>query len=74
MREEVELLKNHSGFHADRLDVVDVLGERDAIHDDVAGFVFFEAIDGADQGRLAAAGRADDDDDLFGLDRKADVA
>jgi hypothetical protein len=50
VREEVERLEHHADLAADRLDVLDVVGEGDAIDDDVARLVLFQAIDAADQG------------------------
>ena len=36
VREQVERLEHHADLAADRLDVLDVVGERDAVDDDVA--------------------------------------
>ena len=62
VREQVELLEHHADLAADGLDVLDVVGQLDAVDDDVALLVLLEPVDAADQGRLARARRAADDD------------
>ncbi len=70
---QVELLEHHPGFLADLLDVLDVVGEVDAVDGDPATIVFLETVDAADHRRLAGAGRADDDDDFLLADSHVDV-
>ncbi len=64
MGEEVELLKDHADLTADGSDVADIMGEFNAIHDDLTALVLLQPINGADEGGLAGAGRAENDDDL----------
>ncbi|MCY1558302.1 hypothetical protein D9M68_952240 [compost metagenome] len=65
MREQVEVLEHHADLTAH---VVAAGLGRDVlvVHDDGAAVVGIEAIDAADQGRLAGA-RGAADDDLFAL-------
>ncbi len=73
MREEIELLEDHTGFHANQLDVVGIIVEFDAIHNDGAALVFFEPVDGANEGGFARARRPKDDNDLAFADFKIDI-
>jgi hypothetical protein len=50
MRKEIEVLKDHSHFSADLFNVLDVVGEFDAVHHNPALLVFFETIDAANEG------------------------
>src|SRR5439155_25968196 len=68
VREQVELLEDHAHFRTDGLDVADVAGQLDAVNNDLPALVLFEAVDGADEGGLARAGWAEDDDHLAALD------
>ena len=68
MGEQVELLEDHAGFHADLFDIADIVGQLDAIDDDLPVLVLFQPVDGADKGRFARPGRAEDHDDLTFLD------
>jgi hypothetical protein len=74
VREQVERLEHHADLAADGGDVADVVGELDAVDDDLAALVLLEAVDRADEGRLARARRAEDDDHLAGLHREVDAA
>ena len=67
VREEVERLEDHPDLAPDGGDVAHVVGELDAVDDDLAALVLLEPVDGADERRLAGAGRAEDDDHLAGL-------
>ncbi len=62
MREEVEVLEHHADFAAHFIDLLQVVGELDAVDDDLALLVLFEPIDAADHRRLAGARRAGNDD------------
>ena len=57
---EVEVLEDHADFGTDLLDVFHVVGQFDAVDDDLAALVLFQPVDAADQGRLARTGRAAD--------------
>ncbi len=50
------------------MNITQVAGQFDAIHDDVAPLVFLQAVDGADKGGLAASRWSADDDYLAYLD------
>ena len=58
VREEVERLEDHADLAADGGDVADVVGQLDAVDDDVAALVLLEPVDGPDERRLARARRA----------------
>jgi hypothetical protein len=72
MREQVERLEHHADLAAHRRHVADVVGELDAVDDDVAALVLLEPVDGADEGRLAGARRPEDDDHLAALHGEVD--
>ncbi len=48
MREEVEVLEHHADLAADLVDALEVVGEFDAVDDDLAGLVLLQAVDAAD--------------------------
>src|SRR5918999_1924152 len=73
MREEVELLKHHPHFASDFLDVPDVVGELDAVHDDPAAVVLLQPVDAPDQRRLPRPRGAGDDDHLLATDDEIDA-
>jgi hypothetical protein len=50
VREKVEVLKNHAHFFADLLNVLQVIGQFDAIDDNPAALMFLQPVDAADQG------------------------
>ena len=62
------------GLAADLLDVAQVPRQLDAVDDDAPLVVRLEAVDAADQRRLAGPRRADDDDDLLLADLEVDAA
>ena len=64
MRKEVEVLEHHADLAAHLVDVLQVVGELDAVDDDAALLVLLQPVDAADHGRLARAGRPADDDPL----------
>ena len=73
VRKQVEVLEHHADLAAHLVDVLEVVGELDAVDDDAALLMFFEAVDAADQRRLAGARRAADDDPLALRDGQVDV-
>ena len=76
-RERVRLLEYHADAAAQQVDVtvfVDVLTvELDVACDAAALYEVVHAVERAQQGALAAAGRADERGDLVGLDVQVDV-
>jgi hypothetical protein len=64
VREQVERLEHHPDLAADGGDVADVVRQLDAVDDDLPALVLLEPVDRADEGRLAGARRAEDDDHL----------
>ena len=54
MGKQVELLEHHPDLALNGVNIAQVVGQFDAIHDDVAPLMFLQAIDGADEGGLAA--------------------
>jgi hypothetical protein len=72
--EEIERLEDHADLSPDRRDVADVVRELHAIHRDLTALVLLQPVDRADERRLARPRRAEDDDDLAGLDRQVDAA
>ena len=71
--EEVEALEHHADLGAQLGERLALLGQRLAVERDRALVDGLEPVDGAAQGRLAGAGRADHDDDLAALDGEVDV-
>ena len=55
MREQVEVLEHHADLAADFVDFLQVVGQFDAVDDDLALLVLFEPVDAADHGRFAGA-------------------
>jgi len=64
VRKQVEALKHHADFATNRIQIAHIVIQLDAIDDDVAAIVFFEAIERAQESRLARARRPDDGRDL----------
>ena len=73
MRKQVEVLEHHSDFLAHFVDLLEIVGELDAIDDDLALLVLLERIDAADHRRFTRARRPGDDDALALLDPQVDV-
>ncbi len=73
VREQVEVLEHHADLAANFLDLFQVVGQLNAVDDDLALLMLFQAVDAADQGRLAGPGRAADDDAFAGFDVQVDV-
>ena len=67
------MLEHHADVAAHRDDLFRIIGELDAVDDDAAGLPVLQMIDAAQQGRLAAAGWATDDDALAERDFQIDV-
>ena len=62
MRKKVEVLKNHADFGSDFFDIFKVIGQFDAIDDNLAALMFFQSIDTANQGRFSGTRWAADND------------
>src|SRR6185312_847917 len=59
---------------ANLVDLLQVVGQLDAVDDDAAGLVLLEPVDAADHGGLARARGPGDDDALAAVDAQVDVA
>ena len=83
VREEVEVLEHHADFGALLQDVflaelvqppsADLVSHQCPVDGDVAAVDFFEVVDGAQQGGLARAGRANDHGHSARFDREGDA-
>ena len=73
MREEVEVLKDHSHFRADLLNVLYVVGELDAVDDDPAPLMLFQTVDAPDERGFPRAGGTADDDAFLLVERQVDA-
>ena len=73
MREQVEVLEHHADFAAHLVDLLQVVGELDAVDDDLALLVLLQPVDAADHRRLAGTRRPADDDALAAHDLQVDV-
>ena len=73
VREQLVALEHHADALAQLGQVLAAVGDRFIAQPDAAALGGFQTIQTAQQGALAAAGRADHHDDLAGLDGKADV-
>lgn len=73
MREQIEMLKHHADLAADRIDLLEIVGEFDAVDDDLALLVFFQSVDAADHRRFTRTRRPADDDPLTLFDAEVDV-
>ena len=71
--EQVERLEDHAHVPADGVDVAHVVGQLDAVDDDVPPLVLLQAVDGADESGLAGPGGADDDHHLTLLNGGGDA-
>ena len=74
MREQVEVLEHHADFAPHLVDLLQVVGQFDAVDDDLAALMLFQPVDAADHRRFARAGGAADDDALAAHDLQIDVA
>ncbi len=73
VREQVEVLEHHADVATDRLDLLDVLGQRHAVDHDIAFLMLLKMIDAADHRRLAGPRRATDDDTFALAHAQVDV-
>ena len=83
VREQVELLEHHADVAAPPRDLVggqlvqavtaDLPPDVTAVDEDAAAVEGLEQVDAAQQGRLARAGRPEDDDRLTGVDLQVDA-
>ena len=73
MREQVEVLEHHADLAAHLVDALEVVGQLDAVDDQRAGLMLLQAVDAAEQRRLAGAGRAADHDPLAAHHPQADA-
>ena len=73
MREEVEVLEHHADLAPDLVDALEVVGELDAVDDDLAGLMLLEPVDAADHRRLARARGPADHDALAAHHLEVDV-
>ena len=73
MREQVEVLENHSDLATKRDEGCAILGERSAVDHDDAALQTLEAVDASDQGGLSGAGGPAHDDALAAIHRQADI-
>jgi len=71
--EEVEVLEDHGDVGADLLEVLDVAVDMDPFDVDAPLLVLLQAVDAADEGRLARTRGAGDDDDLPFFDLQIDL-
>ena len=53
VREQVEVLEHHPDFAPNRLDLLEVVGQLNPIHNDLAALVLLKPVDAPDQRRLA---------------------
>jgi hypothetical protein len=73
VRKEVEVLEDHAHLGANLFDILEIVGEFDAVDDDASALVLLEPVDTAYQRRFARTGGAANDDTLAALHREADV-
>ena len=73
MREKIELLKNHAQILAHLVDVVLIALDILTLNNDAALVDLFQPVDGTQQGRLAGAGRADNNHTFAGCDIQAHI-
>ena len=74
MREEVELLEDHTHFLADLFHITDVVAELNAVHNDLSFLMFFEAIETANECGFPGTGRTEDDHHFSLLNGEADAS
>ena len=65
MREQIEGLEHHADLAADGVQRAQIVGELGAVDDDPAFLMRLQAVDAADHGGFAGAGRAADHDSLL---------
>ena len=74
MRKQIEMLEHHADFAAHFVDLLEVVGQLDAVDDDAALLMLLQPVDAADHGRFAGAGRPADHDALAAHHLEIDVA
>ncbi len=72
MREEVEMLEHHAHLLAVEVDIAALIGDIDAVKENLSAGRNLQQVQAAEERRLAGAGRPDDDDD-FALADLADL-
>src|SRR5216684_526299 len=73
VRKQIETLEHHRNLGSDRNNRRCLVIDPRPLHADVAGVVTFQAVDAAQDGRLAGTRRADDADHLALFDRGGDA-
>jgi hypothetical protein len=73
VREEVELLEDDPDALAHRREVRPLAADLLALEEDAAGVDRLQQVDAAEQRALAAPARADDDEDVTGVDAQVDA-
>ncbi|MCY1179915.1 hypothetical protein D9M73_203340 [compost metagenome] len=73
VREQVEMLEHHADFTADRFDLLEVVGQLNAIDHDATLLVLFQTVEAADGGGFSGTRRAAQHDTLALLDVEVDV-
>src|SRR5262249_38684212 len=73
-RKQIELLEHHPDFTAHLVDRPEIVGQLGAVYNDAATLPVLDAVDAAEQGRLAASGRPAHDDPFTARDPEIDVA
>ncbi|CDX20985.1 6-pyruvoyl-tetrahydropterin synthase [Mesorhizobium plurifarium] len=71
---EIEVLEHHPDFATDFLDLFEVVGQLNAVDDDLARLMVLEPVDAADHGRFAGAGWPANDDPLSTAHSQIDVS
>jgi|GEM_PF-2332892 len=73
MGEKVEMLKNHSHFNPNLLDIFYVLGQLYFIHHDLAALMLLQAVNTADERGFARSRRTTDNNSLPSFYRQVHV-
>ena len=74
VREEVEVLEAHANFGPDRINVLQVRGQVNTVHHNLASLMLFQSVDAADQRRFTRPRRPCNDDPFTAIHRQVDVA
>ncbi len=67
------MLEHHPDLAPHLLDVLEIMRQLDTLDHDLAALMLLQAVDAADHGRFAGAGRAAHHDALAFIDRQVDV-
>ena len=67
------MLKYHADFHADFFYIFQIIGQFDAVYDDLTALVFFQTIDTANEGGFAGSGGAANNNPLAAMNFQVDV-